>query len=109
MCEGCNVSDEVRAEIEALSDAALNEIVRLVTDELADKNDLMIASILDHLDLTEVTLKRENVQKVHERMTFQGLKLEGNPSADESEFTFALEQGTADDSVAQLMKALGLV
>lgn len=109
MCEGCNVSVEVRAEIEALSDDALNEIVRLVTEELADKNDLMIASILDHLDLTEVTLNRESVQKVSERLTVGGLKLEGNPSADDSKFTFSLEQGTADDSVAQLMKALGLV
>lgn len=108
MCEGCNVSVEVRNEIEALSDDAVNEIVRLVTDELDKKSDLMIAAILDHLDLTEVTLQRENVQKLHDRMTIGGLKLEGNPSADDSTFTFSLEQGAADDSVAQLMKALGL-
>lgn len=109
MCGACNVSDEVRAEIDALSEDALNEIVRVVGDELAEKNDLMIASILDALELTEIVLDGDKVRAVHERLTFGGLKLEGDPSADNSTFTFALKQGEApDDSLVQLMKALGL-
>jgi 5,10-methylenetetrahydrofolate reductase len=109
MCDACNVNDEVRAEIDNISEAALNEIVRLVGDELAEKNDLMIVSILDALDLREVTLKAENVRALSEKMIFGGLKLEGDPSEDETTFTFKLKEGEGqDESLVQLMKALGL-
>lgn len=111
MCDMCNsneVTEAVRNEIDALSDAAIQEIVRMVSEELDAKNDIMIASILAHFDVTQVTLNKENVQQLHNKLSTGALRLEGNASADDRQFTFSLEEGNVDEGVQALMRALGL-
>lgn len=108
MCKQSEVTDEVRAELDGLSAAALQQIVNMVQDEVAAKNDIMIASILRHFDVTSVTLKRENVQDVNRELVSGAVRLDGDPSADDKTFTFSLKEGSPEDGLQALMKALGL-
>jgi hypothetical protein len=115
MCDLCNsnetVSDDVKNEIENLSDSALQEITRIVAETLQAQSDLMVAGVMRALDVEEVTLNAEIAGDLKFALSTGRLKLDGNASADNETFTFKLVESeiSDDDGLLGLMQALGLV